>query len=829
MKSLLLKKSLYVGSYIIAAIVIEFITFNTMGIGIFPTYFWLDLAILLFVAAVIFIVPNFTAQAILICLMLVVQILLSIVNESLYGMSNMVFSLSMLNLAKEVGGVFTNEFLNYLFIVELIIVFVLEGFVLFKLRKVRAKQSFRLQAVVLLVCIFCLASGFSSGLYYVALDSFATASVDDELYIYKDDANLYDTQFLTAKAYKKFGTFGFYYKNIVNFVSVASSVSEEEKEADRQRGMETLDDYFSEGAWSSSLEPYEGNENLMTGKFEGQNVVLIVIESGEWYAINKDYTPTLYALATEGWAMTDYHARDKTNHSEAMSVLGSYPSDIDNSIAPTISNPDGLLEHDFAFALPNILKDSGYTTNYFHANEGSYYNREDTYGDGGTYGFEHGHFLDTMDRLKGHYNKDGFYDFDRDSEVLSQYFAEFTEKDAGDSAFFTMMMTLISHGNYDDLTRYGDYTADLSQSEKNKLSDQYVVKDLEMYYERIDDYPQTYVDDQFAVAVEKSENKSAYLRYKRYQAGMMDLDVGINRLIHSLQQQGELENTTFVFYADHNAYYTQQSYTLKGIPESEYWNLKNYNIPFFIWSGNCMSLQVETDLYDGVEYTNDVQEFSGGKAESAYNGEFYYDINYSLSSSVTDEGGRKITKSCNSFDILPTLLDLLGYEYNLNLYQGISLFAKDESVFVSRESGLFSDDIYTDGDRVFLNTKSYTEDDNTIESEDGQIRFVKSEEGDKIETVQVQLDGTWQTFDYADVKRFLYLSDEGDHFIYDLDRILDEGADGADDRDYLSDNVVKFLLDTSAYYDKQEMLELMYRYDYFKDRDITAYVRKVSS
>ena len=79
------------------------------------------------------------------------------------------------------------------------------------------------------------------------------------------------------------------------------------------------------------------------------------------------------------------------------------------------------------------------------------------------------------------------------------------------------------------------------------------------------------------------------------------------------------------------------------------------------------------------------------------------------------------------------------------------------------------------------------------------------------------------------MKRFLYLSDEGDHFIYDLDRILDEGADGADDRDYLSDNVVKFLLDTSAYYDKQEMLELMYRYDYFKDRDITAYVRKVSS
>ena len=116
MRSLLLKKSLYVGSYILTALLIEFITFNTMGIGIFPTYFWLDIAILFFVAAIIFIVPSFRAQTVLIMIMLVVQVLVSIVNHSLYGMSNMVFSLSMLNLLNEVGGVFTNEFLDYLFI-----------------------------------------------------------------------------------------------------------------------------------------------------------------------------------------------------------------------------------------------------------------------------------------------------------------------------------------------------------------------------------------------------------------------------------------------------------------------------------------------------------------------------------------------------------------------------------------------------------------------------------------------------------------------------------------------------------------------------------------
>ena len=96
MKDLLIKKSLYIGSYIVAALIIEFITFNVIGLAVFPTYFWLDLAILLFIGAVIFIVPSFVAQSILICLMLLIQVVLAVVNEALYSMSNMVFSLTML-------------------------------------------------------------------------------------------------------------------------------------------------------------------------------------------------------------------------------------------------------------------------------------------------------------------------------------------------------------------------------------------------------------------------------------------------------------------------------------------------------------------------------------------------------------------------------------------------------------------------------------------------------------------------------------------------------------------------------------------------------------
>lgn len=39
--------------------------------------------------------------------------------------------------------------------------------------------------------------------------------------------------------------------------------------------------------------------------------------------------------------MTQYYARDKTNHSEAMSILGSYPALIENTITSSVSNPQG--------------------------------------------------------------------------------------------------------------------------------------------------------------------------------------------------------------------------------------------------------------------------------------------------------------------------------------------------------------------------------------------------------------------------------------------------------------------------------------------------------
>ena len=140
--------------------------------------------------------------------------------------------------------------------------------------------------------------------------------IRDSLYIYKDDTYLFDTQFIGTKAYKKFGTFGFYYKNIGNFVSGDGKKSAEQQ--DEETALKALDDYLAEWRFNSDLDaldltPYGGNGALRTGTLNGQNVVLVVIESGEWYAINGEYTPTLYALATQGVSMTQYYAVSYTH------------------------------------------------------------------------------------------------------------------------------------------------------------------------------------------------------------------------------------------------------------------------------------------------------------------------------------------------------------------------------------------------------------------------------------------------------------------------------------------------------------------------------------
>ena len=406
MKRLLIQKSVIAGSYILLALLLEIVTFVTMGLGVVPQYFGLDIAVILIIALILFVIPHRVAQLIVFGLVLGFQVILSIANEALYSMSGMVFSFGMLNLVNEVTGVIDASFLNWWMLSAMVLLFAsaLTGLIIFVKRYAVPKGLYTRNTVSLMLVAFILAECCAGILYAFTVESFSALAEEqteeDRLSIFYDEEQLYSEQLFTAKAFSEFGTYGYFVVNIGNSISGDTYVDEID-ETD-------IDEYFAGGKMSESVY----GDNIYTGAIDGKNIVLIVIESGEWYAINKEYTPTLYAMAEQGISAIDFHARDKTNCSEALSIMGSYPS-------VSSLDPGNVLGNSMPYTMPNILKEEGYTTNYFHANYGDYYDRETVFT--GMYGFENAHFLDTMPLLDGYENKKYFYDFDKDSEIIKNY------------------------------------------------------------------------------------------------------------------------------------------------------------------------------------------------------------------------------------------------------------------------------------------------------------------------------------------------------------------------------------------------------------------------
>ena len=746
MKRLLVQKTVFAVSYIVLALLFEIITFLAMGLGrAVPRYFGLDIAIICIIAFLIFIIPSRIAQLIVIGAILTLQIILSIANEALYSMSGTVFSFSMLNLVNEVTGVMDASFLNWWLIVAFVLIFggSLAGLIVFALRYPVPKGLYSRNAICIMIVAFILANCCAGILYMVTIESFSAFEKDetyDRLSIFYDEEELYTEQFFTVKAFYEFGTFGYFMVNIYNSMSGNTYVDEV--------NVSDIDSYFAEGQMSESVY----GDNIYTGAIDGKNIVLITIESGEWYAINKEYTPTLYAMAEGGIAAIDYHARDKTNCSEALSIMGSYPS-------VTALEPEGVSGNAMPYTLANILGKDGYTSNYFHINDGGYYGRDEVFES--LYGFDNTHFLEDMPLLDGYENKEGFYDFDKDSDVFKYYLPEFTCSE-DDGPFFTQMMTLISHGRYTDLLDYGNYpfettpeavgevsSGEMDEEETAEFSLKCQVKGLEDYYGLIDRFPSTFVEGTGGINESYLEEQGKYsemfLRYKRYQAGIMDLDYGINMLVTDLAASGELKDTFFMFYADHSAYYDQMNYIMKGIDNKQFYNTDLYAVPCFMWYGGSMDLKAEALDIEGYSAVDYVSPGDG----------------------VLRSG--KITKFCNTYDILPTILHLCGFSYNRNLYHGTSMFSEEETVFVSHESGIFIDDIYFS--TIHLYVKNGRE---------------------------------WDIYDFDETYR-------------------DEGFGRRE---------MRFLYSAVDYYDKQTILDAVLLNDYFADVDFyggdVTYVQKVN-
>lgn len=623
-------------------------TFAMLDIGFLPKNFMYDLGIILMFVGIIFIIPNYLAQYIVSMIMILGQVVLMYVNYSLYHLYGDVFSFDMIRLFNETKQAITSDFTYVwliIFLVALVLVVGTVGFFIYKsLRTYR--MPFYKNFSVFMIMILLVVQGLGLSVYTqqsIALS--ATADINDENYVLSD-AFLRDTTMLKIASLKSLGTYGYYVNNIMNLLSNTAN----------EAVLKQATSYFEAGKIHN-----ESSSNVF-GVDEGNNVLVIMMESLEWYGFSDgtknsrifspELTPNIYNLIQEGFVATDFFSKSKTNISEGVGFLGSFP--IGKLMGQVASSST---ESYYGFSLPNILKSRGYDTGYYHGYNGSFYDRDSTH----THlGFDHTYFGDDANDGKMTWGT-----FPQESQFV-QDAIDYGQLIPEGKKFFNFYTTVTTHGAYSNEKSYNN--ADRSEYKQKVLESNWY-----------------------------QEAKSAYiysntLEYLvNYEASVVGLDYAVGVMVDRLKDLGIYDTTTIVLYSDHNAYYHTLSNTIKGVASTNYSDTDLNTVPLIIKSKGLNNKIMSS----GYRYYNDAGEFNtnynkeGVLACPDKNG------NTKDGSSVYDKALDRYIPStdrfCSAYDVLPTILDLLGIPFNTNLYPGNSLFTE-----LSQKMNVYRDAIHPD-------------------------------------------------------------------------------------------------------------------------------------
>ncbi len=603
--------------YIVFALLFEVVQFSWLGFGILPKYFLFDFAIMIVIASIIFILPGNAAKNSVMYFFLGLQFVLNIANITLYNVFGDIMSFDMLLLGAEAATAFSFSFIDFLNLFTnfaLMALAIVAGVMVTKnVVGVRRVNKFFKTSILLIV--FMLGQTFGYSFYSVSLGLLKDANPSSPTYIMESDVYLQSNLFLKLESYKKFGTFGFYFKSLVNIIFNPNSLEKHEQKV--------LNDKITEG------EGYKFVSDK-SGALEDNNVVMILMESFDWYAINPVYTPTLYALANGtyagpdgtwqpgGYSFDNFYGRNKTNVSEGISFLGNMPR---TEMLVMYERAVGLSA---PYSLPNLVradaeaKGETFKSTYLHTYLSSFYARNTTYD---KLGFDEILCVDNV------YDKNPikvFNDWIFDEQFIKDTIDNFLPTDV--DRFYTQFASMSTHGSY-----------------------QYNTQEVYLHYideveDKFDEYTD-YLHTQTTFTVPESEYLVKAL--KHYITGAIDFDKAIAYLIQEMDNRGLADNTTLVLYADHNSYYDDLSVQLKDLNKDEYYEIEAYRIPFIIYNKNFDA---------GVDST-----------------------------------------FCSTYDIYPTVCDLLDLPVNRTITQGNSIFSDEieNSIFVSFLNGIFDDELYS--------------------------------------------------------------------------------------------------------------------------------------
>ncbi len=284
-------------------------------------------------------------------------------------------------------------------------------------------------------------------------------------------------------------------------------------------------------------------ENEMTGALKGKNLIMVMMESVDTWLVTPDYMPNLYALQQAGVNFENFYTplylTAGTFNTEIISQTGMIPAVSGMPSAAYSTNS-------FPLSLANLFRQEGYTANSFHSAYPSIYSRGSVHTN---LGFEAYHCFEQM----------GMDDYQLDSQMIRAY-DQIAPKDG---SFFTYIITYSGHGPY-------------NEEMQNIAAPHYQAAQA---------------------AVERSGvtgSKENMEEYTRAVAHAMETDQFVGELADKLKEEGRLEDTALLFYADHyGKYITDKEFLhqIKGIPSGDQTEL--YHTPCFLYGGGLKARTVD--------------------------------------------------------------------------------------------------------------------------------------------------------------------------------------------------------------------------------------------
>ncbi len=285
----------------------------------------------------------------------------------------------------------------------------------------------------------------------------------------------------------------------------------------------------------------EQKVNTMTGMFQGKNVILVLMESMDDFALG-EHTPTINRLMAEGINFTNFYTPGyggvRTFNSEFCGNTGSYLTTSGGYAFDYITN-------DYRQSLANVLQSEGYSAKVYHYNSPDFYSR--------------GVFSPAM----------GYEDY----VCYEDYVTEATEDDLYSDLFLFDYEAVA-----DDFFRDGP-KLNFIITRSAHLS--YKYNEVLSWY-ALKQYPQ------FRGMTGDEELDCMYVKAKL-------VDDMFARLLQELEARGELENTVIVAYTDHYAYgFKNEKLMLEQSGVEDVLLLEK--TPCFIWSADGPALEVEKTL-----------------------------------------------------------------------------------------------------------------------------------------------------------------------------------------------------------------------------------------